>query len=204
MGEILLKYHPEANLDLVRTLIAEGAEPRLGDIADFVLYCFYDHIYQAKALGGSKFNASVAWLAMRYFDSLRESMKKALMNTPLPGVSSLQELLDSIKGYVSAGQQAGEGWLLTAEMIEFIRTDTPNVLCLQPFGCLPNHVTGKGVMRRLREEFEEANFCAIDFEAGTSKANVVNRLKLFLDQAAGFSDRPKSVTRRTIPIVPID
>ncbi len=204
VGEILLKYHPEANLDLVSTLIAEGAEPRLGDIADFVLYCFYDHIYQAQALGGSKFNASVAWLAMRYFDSLRESMKKALMNTPLPGVSSLQELLDSIKGYVSAGQQAGEGWLLTAEMIEFIRTDTPNVLCLQPFGCLPNHVTGKGVMRRLREEFEEANFCAIDFEAGTSKANVVNRLKLFLDQATGFSDRPKAAVRRTIPIVPID
>lgn len=204
VGEILLKYHPEANLDLVSTLIAEGAEPRLGDIADFVLYCFYDHVFQAKALGGSKFNASVAWLAMRYFESLRDSMKKALMGTPLQGVCSLQELLDSIQGYVSAGQQAGEGWLLTAEMIEFIRTGTPNVLCLQPFGCLPNHVTGKGVIRRLREEFQEANFCAIDFEAGTSKANVLNRLKLFLDQAVGMSKRTESVKSQTIPIIAID
>ena len=96
---------------------------------------------------------------------------------------SLASGLAHIRGVVSAGQQAGEGWLLTAEMMESLENGIPNVVCLQPFGCLPNHITGKGVMRTLRERFPEANLCAIDFEAGTSRANVSNRLKLFLRQA---------------------
>ena len=91
--------------------------------------------------------------------------------------------LRSIQGFVSPGQAAGEGWLLTAEMLDFINTGTENVVCLQPFGCLPNHITGKGVMRRLRMDYPKANLCAVDFEAGTSRSNVANRLKLFLAQA---------------------
>ena len=84
---------------------------------------------------------------------------------------------------MSPAQQAGEGWLLTAEMVEFLETGAPNVLCLQPFACLPNHITGKGVMRVLRQLYPNANLCAIDFEAGTSHANFSNRLKLFMAQA---------------------
>ncbi|WP_302445459.1 acyl-CoA dehydratase activase-related protein [Sutterella wadsworthensis] len=124
------------------------------------------------------------------------------------GVSTLAEDLERIDGLVSAGQEAGEGWLLTAEMVEFIHSGTPNVVCLQPFGCLPNHVTGKGVIRRLREENPLANICAIDFEAGTSKTNVSNRLKLFLAQARenferGIAvDEPVPTAHRIIPITP--
>lgn len=123
-------------------------------------------------------------------------------------VSTLAEDLERIDGLVSAGQEAGEGWLLTAEMVEFIHSGTPNVVCLQPFGCLPNHVTGKGVIRRLREENPLANICAIDFEAGTSKTNVSNRLKLFLAQARenferGIAvDEPVPTAHRIIPITP--
>lgn len=208
VGEILLKYHPAANLGIVQEIIDEGAEPVLGDLAAFFLYCLYDHINQAKAFGGPRLKAMGAWLMIRWFEHLRGIMRKALDGTPVAGVSTLAEDLERIDGLVSAGQEAGEGWLLTAEMVEFIHSGTPNVVCLQPFGCLPNHVTGKGVIRRLREENPLANICAIDFEAGTSKTNVSNRLKLFLAQARenferGIAvDEPVPTAHRIIPITP--
>ena len=208
VGEILLKYHPAANLGIVQEIIDEGAEPVLGDLAAFFLYCLYDHINQAKVFGGPRLKAMGAWLMIRWFEHLRGIMRKALDGTPVAGVSTLAEDLERIDGLVSAGQEAGEGWLLTAEMVEFIHSGTPNVVCLQPFGCLPNHVTGKGVIRRLREENPLANICAIDFEAGTSKTNVSNRLKLFLAQARenferGIAvDEPVPTAHRIIPITP--
>ena len=208
VGEILLKYHPAANLGIVQEIIDEGAEPVLGDLAAFFLYCLYDHINQAKVFGGPRLKAMGAWLMIRWFEHLRGIMRKALDGTPAAGVSTLAEDLERIDGLVSAGQEAGEGWLLTAEMVEFIHSGTPNVVCLQPFGCLPNHVTGKGVIRRLREENPLANICAIDFEAGTSKTNVSNRLKLFLAQARenferGIAvDEPVPTAHRVITITP--
>ncbi len=183
VGEILLKYHPKANLEIVEEIISEGAEPVLGDLSSFFLYCLNDNIFQAQAFGASKLKAAFAWLAARHLESLRKPMAEALKGTPLEGVSTLKDGLELIKGFVSPGQEAGEGWLLTAEMLDFINTGAENVVCLQPFGCLPNHITGKGVMRRLRTDFPQANLCAIDFEAGTSRSNVANRLKLFLAQA---------------------
>lgn len=183
VGEILLKYHPTANLHIVDEILAEGAEPQLGDMANFFLYCLNDHLYQAKAFGGSKMKAAGAWLTLQAFERLRKPMAEALKGTGLPGITTLKESLKLVDGLVSAGQEAGEGWLLTAEMLDYIRTGTDNVVCLQPFGCLPNHITGKGVMRRLRSDYPDANLCAIDFEAGTSRSNVANRLKLFLAQA---------------------
>lgn len=183
VGEILLKYHPRANLEIVEEIIAEGAEPVLGDLSSFFLYCLNDDIFQAQAFGASKLKAGFAWLAARHLESLRRPMAEALKGTPLEGVTTLKDGLELIKGFVSPGQEVGEGWLLTAEMLDFINTGAENVVCLQPFGCLPNHITGKGVMRRLRTDFPQANLCAIDFEAGTSRSNVANRLKLFLAQA---------------------
>ncbi|MDO5531813.1 acyl-CoA dehydratase activase-related protein [Sutterella sp.] len=209
VGEILLKYHPAANLGIVDTILAEGAEPVLGDIASFLLYCLHDHIEQARAFGASRGKALFAWLTIRWFEHLRSAMRDALDGTPIAGVATLAEELEAIEGLVSPGQQAGEGWLLTAEMASYVREGVPNVVCLQPFGCLPNHVTGKGVMKRLRDTYPGANLTAIDFEAGTSRANVANRLKLFLAQArenfakgaSGAGDRADgAVMRRVIPI----
>ncbi len=183
VGEILLKYHPRANLDIVEEIIGEGAEPVLGDITNFMLYCLNDNVYQARSFGGSKIKGSVSWLLIKHYERLRKPMLEAVRGTPVEGNMGLAQGLEDIRGFISEGQQAGEGWLLTAEMIDFIRNGTPNVVCLQPFGCLPNHITGKGVMRRLRSDYPQANLCAIDFEAGTSKSNVANRLKLFIAQA---------------------
>ena len=183
VGEILLKYHPQANLQILEELFAEGAEPRLGDISSFLLYCLYDPVFQAKALKGPQTRAFVSALLVRYFESLRAIANQALVEAGFEAMPTLNEHLNRLKTLMSPAQQAGEGWLLTAEMVEFLETGTPNVLCLQPFACLPNHITGKGVMRVLRELYRGANLCAIDFEAGTSRANFTNRLKLFMAQA---------------------
>lgn len=183
VGEILLTYHPQANLDIVEEILRSGAEPFLPDFASFFLYCLYDAIFQAKAFAGSKLQAAASWLLIKHFEGLRSIMDRALVLSGLPGVKKLSEQLELVRGVVSPGQEAGEGWLLTADMLEYLERGIDNIVCLQPFGCLPNHVTGRGVMRWLRETYPQANVCAIDYEAGTSKANVANRLMLFLNQA---------------------
>lgn len=183
VGEILLKYHPQANLNILEELFAEGAEPRLGDISSFLLYCLYDPIFQAKALKGPKLNALASRFVLQYFESVRRLANNALTEAGFEPMATLQNHLDRLNNLMSPAQQAGEGWLLTAEMVEYLETGADNVLCLQPFACLPNHITGKGVMRVLRKIYPKANLCAIDFEAGTSRANFTNRLKLFMAQA---------------------
>ncbi|MGN1149944.1 MAG: hypothetical protein ACI4SY_04465 [Sutterella sp.] len=208
-GEILLKYHPAANLGIVGEIIEEGTEPVLGDLAAFFLYCLNDRIWQARELGGKILPAAASAFAVRCFELLRRPMRDALAGTPLAGVPTLGDMLKSLDGLVSPGQQAGEGWLLTAEMAEFARSGAAGVVCLQPFGCLPNHVTGKGTMRRLRELWPDTGFCAIDYEAGTSHANVSNRLKLFLaDAQERYQSRTRASApekvRRVIPIHPAD
>ena len=183
VGEILLKYHPTANNDLVEHIIAEGGEPVLGDITAFVLYCLHDVVYQAEHLGASKVKAFVSNLTLQHFEGYRQIIIKALTGTKFLNLPTFEELLTAGQKLVSLGQQAGEGWLLTAEMVDFIEHGVSNILCVQPFACLPNHVTGKGMMRPLRELYPEANTCAIDFEAGSAQSNVLNRIKLFITQA---------------------
>ena len=183
VGEILLKYHPKANLDLMQKIIDEGAEPVLGDISSFILYCFNDSIYQARHLKGSRVKALGSWLIASRFNRMRNIIIQALHDSHFDNLTQFNEYKHAVDGLVSIGQQAGEGWLLTAEMIDFIEHGVNNILCVQPFACLPNHVTGKGVMRAIRDLYADANLCSIDFEAGTAQSNVSNRLKLFLTQA---------------------
>ena len=183
VGEILLKYHPTANNDLVEHIIAEGAEPVLGDITAFVLYCLHDVVYQAQHLGASKVKAFLSHLTLQHFERYRLIIIKALSGTKFLPPPTFEELMAAGQKLVSLGQQAGEGWLLTAEMVDFIEHGVSNILCVQPFACLPNHITGKGMMRPLRELYPEANTCSIDFEAGSAQSNVLNRIKLFITQA---------------------
>ncbi len=183
VGEILLKYHPQANRAIVERILSEGAVPVLGDLALFFHYCLSDYVWQAQKMGGSKLKGMLCQGLLQYFEGFRAVFREALQTTPVADVVSTSELLGGLHGLVSPGQQAGEGWLLTAEMVEFLKRGIPNILCLQPFGCLPNHVTGKGVIRTLRQTYPQANLCAIDFEPATPQANIDNRLKLFLAQA---------------------
>ncbi|MCR5084287.1 MAG: acyl-CoA dehydratase activase-related protein [Succinivibrionaceae bacterium] len=183
VGEILLKYHDKANGGLCERIIAEGAEPVIGEISSFVLYCLYDSIYQARHFKGSKLDASGSWWILSRIEHRRQIMMGVLRRSRFSGLTPFRAYQRALGDLVSTGQQAGEGWLLTAEMVDFIENGITNVLCVQPFACLPNHITGKGVMREIRARYPGANLCSLDFEAGTSQANVMNRLKLFLAQA---------------------
>ena len=183
VGEILLKYHPQANLEILEELFAEGAEPRLGDISSFLLYCLYDPVFQAKALKGPKMQALASGFLLDYFESLRAIANEALCAggfTPMP---TIKDHLMRLKNLMSPAQQAGEGWLLTAEMIEYLETGASNILCLQPFACLPNHIVGKGVIKHLREAYPDANIVAVDYDPGASEVNQINRIKLMLSAA---------------------
>lgn len=183
VGEILLKYHPDANNHVARHIMDEGGEPVLTDIMDFFLYCFMDPMYRWKRLGGRILPALGSWLFIMRVEMLRASMRKALEGSIFMPVSRIRHLSHSVKGIISRGNQAGEGWLLTAEMLELIDNGATNVLCLQPFGCLPNHITGKGVMKELKRLRPAANLMAVDYDPGSSEANQLNRIKLFMSMA---------------------
>ena len=183
VGEILLKYHPDANNQVIRHITEEGGEPVLTDLMDFFLYCLLDPVYLWRHMGGKAFPAFSNWLLIKRIESLRDAMRRALEGSRFLPVSRIADLARSVHGIVSTGNQAGEGWLLTAEMLELIDHGVGNVLCLQPFGCLPNHITGKGVLKELKRIRPHANLMAVDYDPGSSEANQLNRIKLFMTVA---------------------
>ena len=180
MGEILLKYHPDANNQVIRHIMEEGGEPVLTDLMDFFLYCLLDPVYLWRHMGGKAFPAFSNWLLIKRIESLRDAMRRALEGSRFLPVSRIADLARSVRGIVSTGNQAGEGWLLTAEMLELIDHGVGNVLCLQPFGCLPNHIVAKGMTRKVKAEYPDANIVAIDYDPGATKVNQENRLKLMI------------------------
>ena len=161
----------------------EGGEPVLTDLTDFFLYCLMDPVYRWKHMGGSGLSAFGNWFLIKRIESLRDAMRRALEGSRFLPVSRITDLARSVRGIVSTGNQAGEGWLLTAEMLELIDHGVGNVLCLQPFGCLPNHITGKGVIKELKRIRPQANLMAVDYDPGSSEANQINRIKLFMSVA---------------------
>lgn len=192
VGEILLKFHPDANNAAVEVLEAEGGEAVMPDLLDFYLYCLHDTIYRHRHLGGSLRLAAESVLSLAFVLSLRWPARRLLkaskrFSPPL----SFHSLLSKSRDIVSLGQQTGEGWLLTAEMVELLETGVPNILCMQPFGCLPNHITGKGVLKELKRRFPEANIAAVDYDPGASEVNQINRIKLLMSGAKKNVDDAK-------------
>ncbi|MCI8514897.1 MAG: 2-hydroxyacyl-CoA dehydratase [Lachnospiraceae bacterium] len=184
VGEILVKFSPLANNDLVNLLEKEGAEAVMPDLMDFLLYCFYNPNFKARYLGCKKSTARLCNLGIRFLEWFRSDMKKALSAsqrfTPPQKISRLAELAAP---YVSPGNQTGEGWFLTGEMLELIESGTPNIVCTQPFACLPNHIVGKGVIKELRRSHPASNIIAVDYDPGASEVNQLNRIKLMLATA---------------------
>ena len=184
VGEILVKFAPTANNHLVDLLESEGAEAVVPDLIDFMYYCFYNQIYKAEHLGMSRKTARNSRLGIKGMDLVRavsvDAFKKSRHFDP---PVSIFKLVDYAKDIVSIGNQTGEGWFLTGEMLELIHSGTPNIVCTQPFGCLPNHVVGKGVIKALRKHYPESNIVAIDYDPGASEVNQLNRIKLMLSAA---------------------
>ena len=184
VGEILVKYMPLANNHLVELLEREGAEAVVPDLMDFLNYCFYNGKYKAEFLGKSKTQDLLSDTAIGLIHRLRKPALDALAGSsrfgcPMP----IEEIAQQTRPFLSIGNQYGEGWFLTGEMIELIRSGVPNIVCIQPFACLPNHVVGKGVIKRLKAEFPQANIAAVDYDPGASEVNQLNRIKLMLAQA---------------------
>ena len=184
VGEILVKFLPEANNNLQKVLEAEGAEVILPDLTDFFMYCMKNSELKADLYGKSKMSARFGRLGINIVEQYRKPVRKALraskrFNEP-EYIDQIVEYADTV---TSLGNQAGEGWLLAGEMVELIHADAPNIVCIQPFGCLPNHITGKGVMKKIREDYPQANIVAIDYDPGASEVNQINRVKLMMSQA---------------------
>ena len=184
VGEILVKFSPTANNDLVNLLEAEGAEAVMPDLLDFLQYCFYNQKYKAEHLGTRMSTATIASLGIWAVEKVRSASVNALRQSrhfePPVHIRTLAEYARSI---VDIGNQTGEGWFLTGEMMELIHDGVFNIVCTQPFGCLPNHVVGKGVLKAIRRKYRKANIVAIDYDPGASEVNQLNRIKLMLSTA---------------------
>ena len=190
VGEILVKYAPAANNHLVELLEAEGAEAVVPDLLDFMLYCFYNQIYKAEHLGTSRKAAVISRLGINALEFLRGAAVKAFEKSKnfTPPVN-IYQTVSYARDIVSIGNQTGEGWFLTGEMVELIHSGVNNIVCTQPFACLPNHVVGKGVIKELRRQYPLSNIVAIDYDPGASEVNQLNRIKLMLSTAQKNLDK---------------
>lgn len=191
VGEILVKYMPLANNHLVDLLEREGAEAVVPDLMDFMNYSIYNGDYKHKYLGLDWTASAKANAGIRAIRALRKPAIDALESShrfeaPMP----IEQVAELAKPILSLGNQYGEGWFLTGEMVELLTTGTPNIVCIQPFACLPNHVVGKGAIKQLKKMYPWANIAAVDYDPGASEVNQLNRIKLMLSQAKKTCQQP--------------
>ncbi len=200
VGEVLIKYHPFGNNFVVNKLEEEGAEVILPDFMGFVKFIATHKITFNQLIKTDKMKAKLFKTAIKLIDILEKDSYIALSNSKkgylLP--CNIWELEDKVKDILSIGNQTGEGWFLTAEMIEYIENDIPNIVCVQPFACLPNHVVGKGVIKTIRNKYPDANISPIDYDPGASEANQTNRLKLLITVAKDNLERQEKEKKRVL------
>ena len=184
VGEILVKFLPAANNYLVELLESEGAEAVMPDLMGFLLYCAKNSEFKYEYLGFKKKTMITSKVAIAFLEEFRKASKKALAeSTHFDPPSTIDELANMAAPIVSLGNQTGEGWFLTGEMLELIHSGANNIVCCQPFACLPNHIVGKGVIKELRHQYPDSNIIAIDYDPGASEVNQLNRIKLMLSTA---------------------
>ena len=199
VGEILVKFHPDANNDVVGVIESEGGEAVMPGLADFFLYCLYNNNFKRDNLGTKASTARLCNLAIWGVESYRKHAKKLMLENPkfasrAPG--HIAQIAEEAKKVLQLGHCTGEGWFLTGEMIELINSGVPNIVCVQPFACLPNHVTGKGMIKELRRLYPQSNVVAIDYDPGASEVNQLNRIKLMM--AVAFENIKKNEMFDTI------
>jgi len=184
VGEILVKFHPTANNNVVRIVEDEGAEAVVPGLTDFLLYCAYNQDYKYRYLSGKKSAQLLGRAAIRIIEYFRKVYREAISASKrFYEPETIASIAEGAKTVLDIGHQAGEGWLLTGEMVELIRKGIRNIICMQPFACLPNHVTGKGMIKELKRIYPGTNIVAIDYDPGASEVNQLNRIKLMLSRA---------------------
>jgi predicted nucleotide-binding protein (sugar kinase/HSP70/actin superfamily) len=184
VGEILAKYHPMANNGIISALEEGGAEVVLPDLLDFFFYSMYNADFKYKYLGGKRLKKDACGIGIAYLEHYRKVMKDELEKSKrFTPPTSIHQLADMASSILSLGNQTGEGWLITAEMMECIENGINNILCVQPLACLPNHITGRGMFKSVKEKYPTANIMPIDYDPGISQVNQTNRIKLMLSVA---------------------
>lgn len=193
VGEILIKFHPDANNRIIEMIEAEGGEAVMPDFLDFIFYCVYNPIYKAEQFGKSKRLGYINPMLISYLEIYRKPIKVALEDAGLAkGRENIYGLAEKASRLVSVGNQMGEGWFLTAEMMDLLDNGVKNIACIQPFACLPNHITGRGMIKGLKELYPGANIVAIDYDAGVSVVNQANRIKLMMSIASSQEETKPS------------
>ena len=191
VGEILIKYHFFGNDNLVEKLEAEGSEVFLPDLMGFVKYCAHNNVIKEKLFKKGKKTSVFSSIALNLIDLYEKPVKEALKGTKYRSTTNIYNLAENVEGILSTGNQTGEGWFLTAEMVELIKDGIENIVCVQPFACLPNHIVGKSVIKKIRSIYKDANIIAIDYDPGASHTNQINRIKLMLTVAKEKQEKDK-------------
>jgi predicted nucleotide-binding protein (sugar kinase/HSP70/actin superfamily) len=201
VGEILVKFHPEANNHVVDVIESEGFEARLPGLMEFVMNGMYTAEWNYRTLGVGKQTVGLKrflrWFIERYRSPVRRAIARAKTDFPAPG--DMPAMVAAATSVCSLGNQAGEGWLLTAEILELIESGVRSIICAQPFACLPNHVTGKGMFREIMRRHPGVNIVTIEYDPGASPVNQLNRIKLLL--ASAQFQPPASAPREPRPAV---
>ena len=187
VGEIYIKYSPLGNNNLEQFLLAEGAEPVVPGLTDFIIFKIYNRDVDVDLYGGLWLKQAVCRVFEGYVKKCQRAMIEAMKAAGYRAPGTFDDLHRLIQGYLGDGNKMGEGWLLTAEMLELIHSGTPNIVCTQPFGCLPNHIVGKGMIRKLKDDYPHSNIVAIDYDPGATKINQENRIKLMLANAKALA-----------------
>ncbi len=191
VGEIMVKYHPAANNNMAQFIEASGGELTVPDLMDFFLYCALDRVFERRTLSGSLAKEALARLLILYVEGYRNVMRKAMRGSDrYHPPNRIKELSKRAENILSLCTCAGEGWLLTAEMAELVEQGVPNIICMQPFACLPNHVSGRGMIKPLREMYPNANIVAVDYDPGASETNQINRIRLMMQRSVSDTAKP--------------
>ena len=201
VGEIYVKFSSLGNNHLEQFLLSEGVEPVVPGLTDFMIFKIYNRVADVDLYGGKLIKKAACRAFMSYIQSCQKDMIQALERSGrfrAPG--TFDDLHKLIHGYLGDGNKMGEGWLLTAEMLELIHTGTGNIVCTQPFGCLPNHIVGKGMIRKLKDDYPMSNIVAIDYDPGATRINQENRIKLMLANAKGLAQHQAAVPHSSEPV----
>ncbi|MBQ7992956.1 MAG: 2-hydroxyacyl-CoA dehydratase [Solobacterium sp.] len=183
VGVIYVKFSPSGNNDLQKFLESQNCEVRMPGLMGYVEYCCANYYLDYQYYGMNRVKGNLAAVLLRFFDSIDRQMAKAASSYGFKGPESFLETMKKPEGILDLGTKMGEGWLLTAEMISLIQEGYPNIVCAQPFGCLPNHIAGKGVIGRIRSRWPEANITPVDYDPSAAKVNQENRLRLMISVA---------------------
>lgn len=191
VGEIYVKFSPLGNNNLEEFLLSEGAEPVVPGLTDFMIFKIFNREVDVDIYGGLWVKKKFCQMFKGYIESCQKDMIAAFQKSRFRAPSTFEAMHKLVRGYLGDGNKMGEGWLLTGEMLELIHSGIPNIVCTQPFGCLPNHIVGKGMIRKLKDDYPNSNIVAIDYDPGATKINQENRIKLMLANAKALTKQGK-------------